>query len=247
MFLNPQKGGEALNKIRDWIYANEWFAWVFLAACIIFNFAAASARKPKIVKDTAGLLSSSVEKQIKNYNDDWEDDHETRVAVAFLKKDTDAYDYFKALEMGENDHLMLFICEDDDSCELKYHSGANFSTMYNGDTVFRFILDSYRDDVEERYLDGNKGEINALTGELYDILNRYFNEVTTPQKYVEDLSGQQTATGFIGRMIKLMFSIIGSFFARLTFKKIVIILIVLGVTGSVIGKSRGGRTAKHHG
>ncbi|MBP5332115.1 MAG: hypothetical protein J6Y89_09720 [Lachnospiraceae bacterium] len=160
------------------IFSHEWIAWVFLIACIVFNLVITSMRKPKIVKDEAKVLSETVEDQVKKYNKQWKKKYDgLRVAVAFLTKERDIYDYYQALKLGDNGCLLVFVVEDDILSVNDIRVGEDFSLMqYWGDDTVALLLETYRIDVEKAFNSGNRGEINGLTGDLYDKLNRHWQE-----------------------------------------------------------------------
>lgn len=165
-----------MKKFLDKFFSIEWLAWVFLAVCIIINFATAASRRPKIVRDDVGYLSSKVEKQIKKYNKTWDDKYDgVRIAVSFLKKDTDPYDYYTDLDLGKNGYLVLFIVKDDEMI-IKERMGPGFERLLKSDLDLSTGIRPYKNFVHMNFVSGNTGEINRITGDFYDKVNDLFEE-----------------------------------------------------------------------
>ncbi|MBO4416004.1 MAG: hypothetical protein J5824_08510 [Lachnospiraceae bacterium] len=176
-------------------FSKELPAWIFLAICVTTFFIMSNARKPKIVKDTAGLISSTVEKQIKKYNKSWKKHYEkTRVAVSFLNEDTDLYDYYTALKLGDNGYLMLFIVGDDGRVNLKKRAGSGFSSMLEDNGPLGNVLETYQNSVCNAVETGNRGEVNGLTGDLYEKLDKCFGVIFEEPEPTATPTPEPTAT-----------------------------------------------------
>ncbi|MCR5324016.1 MAG: hypothetical protein K6E85_12180 [Lachnospiraceae bacterium] len=176
-------------------FSKEFPAWIFLAVCVMAFFLMSNARKPKIVKDTAGLLSSTVEDRVKKYNRSWKRHYDgTRVAVSFLEKDTDIYDYYTSLKLGDNGYLMLFIVVDDGQVIFKKRAGNGFSSMLADNGALESLLVTYQDSVREAIGSGNRGEVNGLTGDLYENLDKCLGGIFKEPEPTATPTPEPTAT-----------------------------------------------------
>ncbi|MBO4416005.1 MAG: hypothetical protein J5824_08515 [Lachnospiraceae bacterium] len=230
-------------------FSLEWPAWIFLAICVTFNIVMGQLRAPKMVKDMPGLLTSSCERFAKEQNEFMEDEYGTKVSVAFVtdfnmgRKTSREYReyYWDKLDLGENDALYIFICEDDRIDEMRKY-GKNYNKLYNGEYTFQLMNDNFANDVIDAYYDSAENgslEIDGITGTFYHNLETFFDETTCPRDYEEYLENQNNsniaesvdnvvsgAAGFISRIIS---SVAGRIAALGTFPTIIIIIVIVSI------------------
>lgn len=183
-----------MKKFFDKFFSLEWPAWVFLAVCIIINFVVAYNRKPKIVQDDLGFLSSSVEKQLKNYNKDWKKNYDgIRIAVAFLDEDVDVYDYYDDLDLGKRGYLFMFIVEDDEM-DVKTLAGEELEKLINKNSSLKTPIKLYPDFVKLQFAGGKennykkaKEEIQAYTLQIYRNIDTSLAEIFRDKSILEDI------------------------------------------------------------
>ena len=213
-------------------------------------------RAPKLVKDTAGIISSSTEKFIKKQNRSFEDEYETKVSIAFVtdfntgRKSYDEYEeyYWDKLGLGENDALYIFVCRDE-TIDQKWKYGKKFSKLYTGEYSFRLLNDNFGSDVVEAFCGGSSGkaEIDGITGTFYHNLGTFFDEVTCPRDYEMYLASHEQSNsvagtvenvvgGIFGLISRIISTVIGKIAAIGTIPTIILIIVIV----SIIKGKKGG-------
>ena len=239
----------------------EKVAWIFLAICVLTYFIVGSARAPKLIKDQPGLLSSSCEKSLKNYNKSWDKKYDTQVSVAFVtnfntvrRSEADYVDYYwDKTDLDENDMLFVFFCKNG-SINDRQSYGNNFMKLYDRDPGFALMIDEFITNITDKYDeigDSDSDEYDSITKTFFSNLDEYFQKTTCPrdcEEYFRKLAGEgdsngigNVVSGVAGFVSTLISSLIGRIMAIGIVPTIIIIIIIVSVfkgrrgTGNTIG------------